>query len=272
MQIDKAQTIGLIGAAQKSNKNLSKIQERLATALRINRASDDAAGLSISEQMRTQIRGFQMANVNVEYAEAAQYIAEGEGNETASMLQRQRELAVQSSNGTLTARDREALNVEYQQINQELTRQANATQFNMQDLTNGTGLAAGGTVLAGPNPGSDLPVEGADFTAANLGVAATDISSPANASNAINAIDTAIQNVSGQRTNLGANINRLGYARDLNDNQAAMTQDAESRIRDQDFAAGIVEEAKQRLLNQTAMAAMKNFRDVNKNSMMALLA
>jgi len=95
MQIDKAQTIGLIGAAQKSNKNLSKIQERLATALRINRASDDAAGLSISEQMRTQIRGFQMANVNVEYAEAAQYIAEGEGNETASMLQRQRELAVQ---------------------------------------------------------------------------------------------------------------------------------------------------------------------------------
>jgi flagellin len=272
MQIERAQALGLISSANRSKNALGKIFEKLATGQKINRASDDAAGLSVSEQMRTQIRGFQAANINVEYAQSAQNIAEGTGNEVTSILQRQRELAVQADNGTLTAENRSALDQEYQQLNQELTRISNASQFNTQNVANGTGLGAGGgEVLAAPNPGGELPIKGANFTAENLGTTATNLTTPQNAQQAISALDTALQNVSGTRTDIGANLNRMQHAYENNLNAAANTQEAESRIRDQDYAEGVMEQTRQALLNQTGMAALQNFNEVSRNNLMFLL-
>ncbi|MFH0919001.1 MAG: flagellin [Fibrobacterota bacterium] len=272
MLIEKATSLGILSAARKTQSNYSKVLEKLSTGLRINRASDDASGLSVSEEMRTQIRGYQAANVNIDYAQAAQSIAEGTGNETTSILQRQRELALQASNGTLNQSNRDALNQEYQQLNAELTRISGSAQFNTQNVANGQGLAAGGgQVLAGPNPGSELPIQGADFTAANLGTAATDISNPANAQNALTAVDNAIKNVSSQRTDIGANMNRMEFAAQANTNAAINTQDAESRLRDQDFAEGVMQATRDQLLNQSALLSLRNFNEISRNNMMALL-
>ncbi len=272
MQIERAQALGLVGSTQKATNSLSKILEKLATGKRINRASDDAAGLSVSEQMQSQIRGYQMANVNITYAQSAQNIAEGTGNEASSILQRQRELALQASNGTLTDTDRATLNQEYQQLGQELTRISDSSQFNNQSVANGTELGAGnGKVQAGPNPGSELPIEGANYTAANVGTAPSDILTQANASSAVSTLDTAIQNVSGQRTTIGANINVMDYAYANNMSAAINTQDAESRIRDQDYAQGVMEETTKSLLSQTSMMALQNFNEVSRNNLMFLL-
>jgi len=272
MQIEKATSLGILSATRKTQNSYSKVLEKLSTGLRINRASDDAAGLSVSEEMRTQIRGFQAANTNLDYAAAAQNIAEGTGNETAAILQRQRELAIQADNGTLTQANRDVLNQEFQQLNAELTRQANASRFNTQNVANGQDLAKGnGQVLAAPNPGSELNIVGADFTAANLGTAAADITTPANAQNALKAVDTALKAVSQQRTDIGANLNRIAYAQESNTNGVVNTQDAESRLRDQDFAEGVMQSTRDQLLNQSAMMALQNFNEISRNNMMQLL-
>ncbi|MBL8027610.1 MAG: flagellin [Fibrobacteres bacterium] len=272
MKINNVQTSITSAALQKTDSKLSRVLERLSTSLRINRASDDAAGLSVSENLRTQIRGFEMANTNISYASAAQNIAEGTGNQVTSILQRQRELALQASNGTMTAENRQTLNTEYQALNEELTRISDGAQFNTQNVANGQGLGAGGgTVQAGPNAGSNLSIQGADFTAASLGTAPTDILNPANATNAVNALDAALASTANQRTNIGANINRMDYAYSNNQNSAAMTQSAEERMRDFDMAEGVMERTTQSLLNQSATSALRNFNEINRNSLMALL-
>ena len=271
MQIERAQAMGLTSSINKSSTALSKILEKLSTGKSINRASDDAAGLSIAEQLSSQVRGYQVANMNIDYAQGAQNIAEGAGNEASSILQRQRELALQASNDTLSADNRASLNQEYQQLNQEMTRIADSSQFNTQNVANGTGLSAGSQVLAGPNAGSELPVQGANYTAGNIGTAPTDILTSDNAAQAVSALDTAIQNVSGQRTDIGANINRMEYAYDNNVNAAINTQDAESRVRDQDYAQGVADQTIQSLLTQTGMAALSNFNEVSRNNLMFLL-
>lgn len=271
MQIERAQALGLVSSNSKTNNTLNKILEKLATGRRINRASDDAAGLAVSEQLRTQIRGYQAANTNLDYAQAAQYISEGTGNEVTSMLQRQRELALQASNGTLTDENRSALNQEYQQLSQEISRISNSSQFNTQNVANGTGLSSGGTVQAGPNAGDTLQVQGANFTAENLGSATSDILTSNNASQALSAIDSALQNVSGQRTDIGANINRMTYASSNNTNAAINTQDAESRVRDEDYAQGVMDSTASSLLAQTSTMALQNFNEVSRNNLMFLL-
>jgi len=272
MQIQKAQQFGFLAANQKSNTALSKILEKLSTGKQINRASDDAAGLAVAEQLMTQVRGYQSATTNVDYAQAAQYIAEGTGNEVNDMLQRQRELAVQASNGTLTNDQRAMLNQEYQQINQEMTRISKSSQFNGQNVAAGNDLGAGnGTVLAAANPGSNISIQGANFTSENLGTASTDLSTPANAANALKSVDNAMQNLSQQRTNIGANINRMDYAKAGNEAATNNSQEAESRIRDLDYAQGVMEQTRQNLLNQTSLAAMKNFNQINGNNMLFLM-
>jgi len=157
-------------------------------------------------------------------------------------------------------------------LNEELTRISDGAQFNTQNVANGQDLAAGdGTVLAGPNPGSELGIEGADFAAASLATAGTDILNPANAENAISTLDAAIASTSNQRTDIGANINRMQYAYSNNQNSAIMTQDAESRMRDLDMAEGVMQKTRESLLNQSATAALRNFNEISRNNMMALL-
>ena len=225
MQIDRAHALGITGRIQKTNKKFGNILEKLSTGKKINRASDDASGLAVAEILSANVRGFQMGNVNANYAQAAQYIAEGAGNETSSILQRQRELAIQSSNDTLSPSNRQALDTEFQALNEELTRIADSSEFNGLNVANGTELGAGGgEVMVGPQAGDLADVVGADFTASNLGTVGEDILSSAGASSALAAIDTAIASTNNQRVAIGANINRLEHTISNNTNQAINTK------------------------------------------------
>jgi flagellin len=256
----------------KTNKDLNKILQRLSTALRINQASDDAAGLGIAEQLTTQIRGFQQSTNNVSDAINALNIGDSTGNQVSDMMQRQRELALQASNSTLTDSQRGDLNTEYQALNQEITRISNASQFNTQGVAAGTGLSSGNAVIqAGPNAGDQITLPKTDFTAAALQINATSIDTQANATSAINSLDTAMNTLNTQRSTLGAMTNR--FESTVNNLSVANinTQAAESVIRDQDMAQGLVELTSKQLLQQSAMSAFSKFNEISANHIMGLL-
>ncbi len=257
---------------RKTRKNLQKILTQLSTAQRINRASDDAAGLAISEQLRTQIRGFKMAGRNVSDAGSALNIAEGSGSEITSMIQRQRELALQAQNDTLTDDQRASLDTEYQQLTQEISRTAEATQFNTQQVATGEDLAAGDAqIQAGPNAGDTMNMPAIDMTADALGVEGTSIATAADAQNALPALDNALSQLNSQRTEAGAMMNRLESTQNNLQVAEINTQAAESVLRDQDMAQGLSDLVRSRLLQQSGTQAFARFNSISANHMSALL-
>jgi len=282
MQIQRAGrgTTGIGGASRgrqalnRTNNSLKKILERLATGQRINRASDDAAGLSISEQLRTQIRGFKMASRNVADAMSALNIADGTANETTAILQRQRELTIQARNDTLTDDQRQILDTEYQQLSEELNRIAGSSQFNRQNVADGTDLADGdGEIQAGPNAGAEnvVALPEIDISADGLGITPTSIESAASAENALSVIDTALNNLGTQRSQIGATVNRFESIQNNLDVASVNTQAAESVLRDQDMASGISELTRQRLLQEGGMAAFSRFQEISASHLLGLL-
>jgi flagellin len=261
-----------INSLNKTNKDLNKILQRLSTALRINQASDDAAGLGAAEQLSTQIRGFQQATDNVSDAMSALNIADSAGNQVSDMMQRQRDLALQSSNATLNDSQRQDLNSEYQALNQEITRISNASQFNTQSVAAGTGLSSGNAVIqAGPNAGDQVTMPKTDFTAAALQIGGTSIDTAANATNAISSLDNAMDTLNSQRSTLGAMTNR--FESTVNNLSVAdiNTQAAESVISDQDMAQGLVELTSKQLLQQSTLDAFSKFNEISANHIMGLL-
>ncbi|WP_404347812.1 flagellin [Sutcliffiella horikoshii] len=226
-----------------------KSMEKLSSGLRINKAGDDAAGLSISEKMRGQIRGLDQASRNAQDGISLIQTAEGALNETHSMLQRMRELAVQASNDTNTTEDRTAIQEEANQLAKDINRIAKDSQFNGQDLLTGAGGPASDgkfTFQVGANEGQQIELTLADMTGGTgLSIAtaddeaadAIDISSTAAvATTAITTINDAIKSVSAERSNLGSYQNRLDYAiNNLNTSSENLTA-AESRVRDVDYA------------------------------------
>jgi flagellin len=257
---------------KKTNRELQKILEKLSTAQRINRAADDAAGLGVSEQLRSNIRGFKMATQNVEEAMSALNIADGSGNQISDLMQRQRELAVAARNDTLTNTDRQAMDVEYQQLTQEIDRLAQGTNYNRQNTSNGTGLGSGNAVIqAGAEAGDQMALPRIDFTAASSGLAGTSIATSAGAQNALTSIDTALQSLNQQRSTVGATINR--FTSTVNNLSVAMvnTQAAESVLRDQDMAEGIAELTKQQLLREGGISAFQRFNEMSRSHIMGLL-
>ncbi|MED0658194.1 flagellin [Anoxybacillus ayderensis] len=231
------------------NANAAKSMEKLSSGLRINRAGDDAAGLSISEKMRGQIRGLEQASRNAQDGISLIQTAEGALNETHAILQRMRELAVQAANDTNTAEDRQAIQDEANQLAKDLNRIANNTEFNTQKLLTGDGGPNGDGSFAfqvGANQDQTITLTISNMTAGTgLGVAdgdteaanAIDISSDsATATAAITTINDAIKTVSAERSKLGAYQNRLEYSiNNLNTSAENLTA-AESRIRDVDYA------------------------------------
>jgi flagellin len=227
----------------------AKNMEKLSSGLRINRAGDDAAGLAISEKMRGQIRGLEMAAKNSQDAISLIQTAEGALNETHAILQRMRELAVQASNDTNNSNDRQALQNEMDQLAKEINRIANNTQFNTKDLLKGDFATTGLTFQVGANPNQVITLQIDNMSAASLGVvggagtdtteAATGLdisSSSANFANVISSIDAAIQKVSNERAKLGAYQNRLEHTINNLGTSAENLTAAESRIRDVDYA------------------------------------
>ncbi|EXX90919.1 flagellin N-terminal helical domain-containing protein, partial [Paenibacillus darwinianus] len=217
-----------------NNGAVSKSLEKLSSGLRINRAGDDAAGLAISEKMRGQIRGLDMAQKNSQDAISLIQTAEGALNETHSILQRMRELAVQSSNGTNTNADRAELQKEVKALSTEIDRVANTTEFNTQKVLNGTFTS--GKMQIGANAGQTLTIKIGSMQAAALGLSGLTVSTQVGASAAIANLDKAISKVSGQRADLGAVQNRLEHTINNLGVASENLTAAESRIRDADMA------------------------------------
>lgn len=235
--------------------NAAKSMEKLSSGLRINRAGDDAAGLAISEKMRGQIRGLNQATRNSQDGISLIQTAEGALNETHSILQRMRELAVQGANDTNTSVDRDQIQTELNQLMSEIDRIADTTEFNTQNLLGGSFVA---TLQVGANDGQIIAFSVADMGATGLSLSATSISVGSNsaASSSISTIDAAIKLVSTQRSKLGALQNRLEHTiNNLSTSSENLTA-AESRIRDVDMAKEMAEFSKNNILTQAAQAML----------------
>ncbi|USB32839.1 flagellin Hag [Paenibacillus sp. YPG26] len=262
--------------------NTNKSIEKLSSGLRINRAGDDAAGLAISEKMRGQIRGLDMASKNAQDGISLIQTAEGALNETHSILQRMRELAVQSANDTNTDKDRGALQSEVDELAKEITRISNTTEFNTKKLLDGSASVSSGvsgaanlTFHIGANKDQSITLSVGAMDAKTLGVAGAStanatatvaggavavegigISTQSSANAAITTINTAIETVSTERAKLGAYQNRLEHTiNNLNTSSENLTA-AESRIRDVDMAKEMMSQTKNNILAQAAQAML----------------
>lgn len=256
------------GALFKTNRSLNKNLEKLSTGLRVNRASDDAAGLGVSENLRTQVRGTAQAKRNALDGIAAITIAEGAANEVSAILQRMRELAVQSSNDTLTSVERQYTNQEFGHLIEEIGRISSVTNYNGMDLlSNNTvagerfGLASGSVLWIDANSAvsiDSITITIDTLTADTNGLQLDDnvLTTQTDSVNAITALDSAINSVNTMRSNMGAFINRLEHA--INNLDVANTnqQSAESLIRDVDFASETADFTKNQILTQSATAML----------------
>lgn len=251
-----------------NDTNMGKNLEKLSSGLRINRAADDAAGLAISEKMRAQISGLNQAIRNAQDGISLIQTAEGALNEVHAILQRMRELAVQSANGIYTDDDRALLQKEVDQLISEIDRIAEQTEFNKQKLFDGN--FTGVQLQIGANSGQTISISISAMNATALGVNSVDISSGTNASNAITAIDNAIESVASARAELGAKQNRLEkIINNLGVTVENLTA-AESRIRDVDMAAEMMAFTKNQILVQ-ASTAMLAHANVKPQSVLQLL-
>ena len=233
---------------------LQKSTEKLSSGYKINRAGDDAAGLSISEKMRSQIRGLNKASDNAQDGISLIQVAEGALNETHSILQRMNELATQAANDTNTSVDRQSIKDEIEQLNEELDRISTTTQFNKQDLLTG---GFSGKLQVGALKGQTMDVKiGLAVSAKGLNVSAVEVSTNANAGAAMQSIQNAIESVSKQRSKLGAIQNRLEHTINNLDTNAENTQAAESRIRDTDMADEMVQYSKNNILSQAGQSML----------------
>lgn len=248
-----------------ANGAQSKSMEKLSSGLRINRAGDDAAGLSISEKMRGQIRGLDMASKNSQDGISMIQTAEGALNETHSILQRMRELAVQASNDTNVTADRDAIGQELAELGKEITRIKETTQFNEQNLLDGTAGDGAGSVTfqVGANNGQTMTVDFAtaginltDIETAVGALTSASVADNATATALIETIDTQIKTVSSGRSLLGATQNRLEHTISNLDNASENLTAAESRIRDVDMAKEMMQQTKNSILAQASQAML----------------
>lgn len=254
-------------AAMNTNRQLgitegaqSKSTEKLSSGYRINRAGDDAAGLTISEKMRSQIRGLNQASTNAQDGISLIQTAEGALNETHSILQRMNELAVKASNDTNQSIDRTAIQKEIDALGSELDRIASTTQFNKQNLLDGSLSTKALQLQVGANEGQkiSLSVKKMNASAIGLGKGASKLrmSSFTKGGSAITLIQSAINQVSTQRSALGAVQNRLEHTIANLDVAAENAQASESRIRDVDMAEEMVEYSKNNILAQAGQSML----------------
>lgn len=285
--------ISAMTACRYMNINLAlanKAMQRISSGRRINSAADDPAGLAISEGMKAQIRGLQQASRNVQDGISVLQVADGALNETHSMLQRLRELAVQATNGTLSPEDRKNIQIEVDQLTSGINRIATDTEFNtIKILDPSTGkydaVDSQLKIQIGANSGQVMAIPIGDMKSNALNISGTagavvtskdgsvkgrfsttkcsdasgyalDVSTPENAGAAIKIYDDAINQVSSSRATLGAMQNTLEYRIDYLDNTAENLTAAESRIVDADIAKEMIEYSKHNMLYQVCQAML----------------
>lgn len=241
--------LGIVG------NNLSKSTEKLSSGYRVNRAADDAAGLSISEKMRGQVRGLQRASDNAQDGISLIQTAEGAMDQQHQILQRARELAVQAANDTNVTADRNAIKEELTALKSEFDRIMSQTEFNTMKLCNGS--FTGKCLQVGANCGQAMTVSIEKTSMQNI---AASVANYSDATGAIKKIDDDITDLSKTRAQLGALQNRLEYTVKNDDNAAENVQASESRIRDVDMADEMTRFSKESILQQaaTSMLAQAN--------------
>lgn len=254
--------------------NLSKSMEKLSSGEKINRASDDAAGLAVSEKMRSQIRGLNQASRNIGNGVSFIQTAEGYLQETSDILQRIRELAVQGSNGIYSDEDRAQIQVEVSQLVQEVDRIASTAQFNGMNILTGRFAESGLQFQIGANMDQNVKVTINSADAATLGLKGQEnmisVSDVNSANVAIGTIDEALKKVNKQRADLGAYQNRFEMAQKGINIAAENLTAADSRARDTDFATEMVEYTKNAILSQSNLA-MEAQANSNSQNVLALL-
>jgi flagellin len=248
-------------ASMVAQKNLQTVTARLqgnysklSSGLRITSGADDAAGLEISERLRSKVRAWGVAGRNTQDGISLTQTAEGALNEVNNMLSRMRELATQSANGTLSSTERTTLDNEFQELVSEIDRIASSTEFNGIQLLDGTVTSADFQV--GIEDGDTISVNFQDTTATTLGLNSLDILTATDASTAISDIEDAITDVNAARGELGASMNRLQSAFVNTQTQRENLTAAESRIRDVDVASETADLTRNGILQQAAVSVL----------------
>ena len=240
--------LGVTTSAQAKNT------EKLSSGYKINRAADDAAGLTISEKMRSQIRGLTQASANAQDGISCVQTAEGALAEVEDMLQRMNELAVKAANATNTTDDRGAIQSEIDALVEEIDRVADSTEFNTLNLLKGSFKDV--NLQVGAHSENNIKIDIEKMSASGLGVSGLKVSTESDADGAIKTINDAIASVSKQRSDLGAIQNRLEHTIKNLDNVVENTTAAESQIRDTDMASMMVQYTKNNILAQAGQSML----------------
>ena len=249
-----------------TTSGLQKSTEKLSSGYKINRAADDAAGLSISEKMRNQIRGLNKASDNAQDGISLVQTAEGALNEVHSMLQRMSELSVQAANGTNDTTDRSSINDEIQQLKTEIQRVGNTTQFNKMNILDGTFSNGANKLLqvgANANQTIQIDIDALQSVVGSSLKGDLKTETATNAQSAIGVVQNSIEKLSKLRSKLGAVQNRLEHTVANLDNISENTQSAESRIRDTDMAEEMVQYSKNNILQQAGQSMLAQANQAN---------
>ena len=249
-----------------TTSGLQKSTEKLSSGYKINRAADDAAGLSISEKMRNQIRGLNKASDNAQDGISLVQTAEGALNEVHSMLQRMSELSVQAANGTNDTTDRSSINDEIQQLKTEIQRVGSTTQFNKMNILDGTFSTGANKLLqvgANANQTIQIDIDALQSVVGSSLKADLKTTTATNAQSAIGVVQNSIEKLSKLRSKLGAVQNRLEHTVANLDNISENTQSSESRIRDTDMAEEMVQYSKNNILQQAGQSMLAQANQAN---------
>jgi flagellin len=247
-------TLGVLRSLRNSSERVDQSRLRLASGLRINRASDDPAGLAISERFRADLASLSQARKNAGDGISLSQVAQGGLSEIANLLSEARALAVQSASGTLGGQTRSQVDSQFQAILSDIDAIANNTGFNTFNPLADDTLQV--EVQVGATLGDTITVSGVDATAAGIGVDALDVSTSGNAGAALSTLDTAISEISTLAGRFGIAENRIAARTRLLDTQIEATSAAESRIRDVDYAEESARLAKNQILQEAGIAIL----------------
>lgn len=262
-----------------NTSNVLKTSKELSSGMRINSAADDASGLSVSERMRSQIRGLNQASRNVMNGTSMLQTAEGFMQSTTDILQRIRELAVQSANGIYSDEDRSMLQTEVEQLVSEVDRISQIAEFNGMTLLSGRFAEDGIKFQVGANADQNFTVKLADMSATALGLKGAgqdgteqsiSLADPDSANMALATIDEALKTVNKNRADIGASMNRMEMTKKGIDIASENISASESRIRDADMAKSITEHVRNQILQQSSISLLSQANTNNQN-VLALL-
>ncbi len=275
MRIEDVGSGSFTWQTEKNQNDFRSIQEKMATGKKLNRASDGAAELAMAKQLEKMVTGHRRSGENLGDGMSALQIADGGSAQITQILQRQRELALQASNGTLNPEQKSALNDEFQALNEEVDRIAHSTRYGDHSLLDGSSpLSDGsGNIQSGPNGGNEdrIAFANVDLTTSGLGLGGRDLLTPQSASLSLSALDSALQGVSAARADQGSLYNRLLSAQETNHQQEIHTAEAQSRIEDLDMALGMTEQVSASLVNQTGNNLLGQMHTLSRSNIISLM-